>query len=121
MKKLISSRRGAAIELAIGVMFVMIALSIILVTNASLQNKEMKSDVADLEQKIELMEITDYIINNPEEVEYNSYDIACEIKVNSELGIITRTYIVSKDGEKVLSFVATKATDETEFTITSWN
>ena len=61
MKKLISSRRGAAIELAIGVMFVMIALSIILVTNASLQNKEMKSDVADLEQKIELMEIGEYV------------------------------------------------------------
>lgn len=63
MKKLITSRRGVAIELAIGVLLVMSALGIILVTNASLQNKEMKSDVSRFEQKIELYEITDYIID----------------------------------------------------------
>lgn len=119
MKKLIYSRRGVAIELAIGVMFVMMALGIILVTNASLQNRQMNSDLADYEEKIEIYEITDYIINNPEEDEYNSYDIAYEIKVNSELGIITRTYIVTKGGEQILSFVAEK--DGDEYKITSWN
>lgn len=71
MKKLIYSRRGVAIELAIGVMFVMMALGIILVTNASLQNKQMNSDLADYEEKIEMYKITDWIIDN-QGYDYNS-------------------------------------------------
>ena len=107
MKKLISSRRGAAIELAIGVMFVMIALSIILVTNASLQNKEMKSDVADLEQKIELMEITDKILADPDVTQYLDY------KISNNNG----TYTVTDNAENV---VLTFTVDENG-KIISWN
>ena len=107
MKKLISSRRGAAIELAIGVMFVMIALSIILVTNASLQNKEMKSEVADLEHKIELMEITDKILADPDVTQYLDY------KISNNNG----TYTVTDNAENV---VLTFTVDENG-KIISWN
>lgn len=114
MKKLISSRRGAAIELAIGVMFVMIALSIILVTNASLQNKEMKSDVSDLEQKIELMKITDWIIENKNTSDFankfNSEFVGYEINVGGYI------YTVIQGENTVLTIVF-----NSDGSIKSWN
>ena len=112
MKKLITSRRGVAIELAIGVMLVMAALGIILVTNASLQNKEMKSDVSRFEQKIELYEITDYILEkrNDSKGQYNdNYSIDID-DANSN------KYTVIKDGNIVLTIVFND-----DGSIKSWN
>lgn len=113
MKKLITSRRGVAIELAIGVLLVMSALGIILVTNASLQNKEMKSDVSRFEQKIELYEITDYIIENRNfEGQYPSND-------NYSIDIDdadSNKYTVTKDGNTVLTIVF-----KNDGSIESWN
>ena len=117
MKKLIYSRRGVAIELAIGVMFVMMALGIILVTNASLQNRQMNSDLADYEEKVEMYEITDWITNNPDLYNYQASFPDYEINKTGNDDI--RTYIVTKDGEQILSFVAEK--DGEKYKITSWN
>lgn len=117
MKKLIYSRRGVAIELAIGVMFVMMALGIILVTNASLQNRQMNSDLADYEEKIEMYEITDWIMNNPGLNNYKASFPDCEMNWTGNDD--TRTYIVTKGGEQILSFVAEK--DGDKYKITSWN
>lgn len=117
MKKLIYSRRGVAIELAIGVMFVMMALGIILVTNASLQNKQMNSDLADYEEKIEMYKITDWIMNNPDLDNHTASFPDCEM--NWTENDDTRTYIVTKGGEQILSFVAEK--DGDKYKITSWN
>ena len=121
MKKLITSRRGVAIELAIGVLLVMSALGIILVTNASLQNKEMKSDVSRFEQKIELYEITDEIIKNPDLNEFNGYIIAksereyTKIQGSEPISVKEITYTVTQGGNTVLTFTVEDGK------ITSWN
>ena len=47
-----SYKRGIAMEMAIGMMFVMVALSIILYTVSMLQIKNFKSDVAAFEEKV---------------------------------------------------------------------
>ncbi len=106
MKKLIYSRRGVAIELAIGVMFVMMALGIILVTNASLQNKQMNSDLADYEEKIEMYEITDYIIANPSATDYLGY------KISNNSGTYT---VTDTEGTTILTI------EVQDGKITSWN
>ena len=110
MKKLITSRRGVAIELAIGVMLVMAALGIILVTNASLQNKEMKSDVSRFEQKIELYEITDYVIENKDDLSKFESEF-----VGYKISKTDNTYTVTQDGNTVLTFTVENGI------ITSWN
>lgn len=123
MKKLLLSRRGAAIEMAIGVMLLMIAVSIVLLTLSTIKHDRKEDDVAQLENRIELMQITDYIIANPEETEYRGYSISFtdEIqKVNIDEGsTILRTYTVLKDGETVLSFEALK-TGDNPYEIISW-
>ena len=57
MKKLLLSRRGAAIELAMAVIFLMMALCIILVSVATLQKSQRQKDLNDLDNKIELWKI----------------------------------------------------------------
>ena len=114
MKKLIYSRRGVAIELAIGVMFVMMALGIILVTNASLQNKQMNSDLADYEEKIEMYEITDYVIkchNSSEELQQD-YFVGYSIE-NVNNG---KEYFVKQGDDTVLTIVF-----DDDGSIKSWN
>ncbi len=96
MKNLIKSRRGVAIELAIGAMFVMIALSIVLISISGIQNAHKKNDLENFEEKITLYEITDYIIENkPTEAEtYKDYNITLD----------GSNYIVkNSDGETVLT------------------
>ena len=113
MKKLIYSRRGVAIELAIGVMFVMMALGIILVTNASLQNRQMNSDLADYEEKVEMYEITDWIIEGttiPEE-----YTITPTTTSVDEVEYTI--YKVTKNDVEILTFTVRNS----DKTITSWN
>lgn len=109
MKKLIYSRRGVAIELAIGVMFVMMALGIILVTNASLQNKQMNSDLADYEEKIEMYKITDWIIEGTELPEGYKFTSV------SQDGYTI--YTVTKNDVEFLTFTVRNS----DKTITSWN
>ena len=115
MKKLITSRRGVAIELAIGVLLVMSALGIILVTNASLQNKEMKSDVSRFEQKIELYEITDYIISGSELP--TDYEHITTPVTENEIEYTVHT--VKKGDDIILTFKTMNV--EGKEVITSWN
>lgn len=56
-KELIKSRRGVAIELAIGVMFLLMAFTIILLTTAGLQNSSLIKDRDSFYEKVELDQI----------------------------------------------------------------
>lgn len=64
MKNLIKSRRGIAIEMAIGAMLIMMALSIVLISISGMQHKHAMDDRGDFVKKIEAYEITDYILKN---------------------------------------------------------
>ena len=118
MKKQLLSRRGAAIELAIGVMLLMIAVSIVLLSLATIKHDRKKDDIAQLESKFELYEITDYIIDNPEyKGEFNGYII--DYTEEFILEKTTRTYTVTKGEEQVLSLVTEKI-ETGKYKITSW-
>ncbi len=54
-------RRGIAIEMAVGMMLIMIALSIILLTVSRLQSGHRREDLADLNERIEIYRILDTI------------------------------------------------------------
>lgn len=69
MKRFLTSRRGAAIEMAIAMMFLIIALTIILLTNGMLQASHAKDDLNDFEEKIALYEVGEYVVKN-----YDSFD-----------------------------------------------
>lgn len=64
MKKMIKSRRGIAIELAVGVMFIFVALSIVLISISGMQAAHKNTDLNDFTKKRDLYEITDYIMDN---------------------------------------------------------
>lgn len=109
MKKLLLSRRGAAIELAMAVIFLMMALCIILVSVATLQKSQRQKDLNDLDNKIELMQITDSIINDPP-TENKDLGNGYFVTVEEDKYIVT-------EGEKV---VLTIVIDD-DGNITSWN
>ena len=113
MKNLIKSRRGIAIEMAIGAMFIMIALSIVLISISGMQTRHMKSDLNDFNEKIDLYEITDYIIDNPDSNNYNNiYSIT---KTDNEVDeTITYTVKDIENNDDVLTFTV-KGNE-----ITSW-
>ena len=71
MKKLIKSRRGVAIELAIGVMFLLMAFTIMLLSTAGLQNGHRVDDYEDFKEKIEINNIGEYVVANYN-TEYNT-------------------------------------------------
>ncbi len=64
LKKLIKSRRGVAIELAIGVMFLMMAFTIMLLSTAGLQNDHRVDDYQSFKEKIEIDNIGEYVVAN---------------------------------------------------------
>lgn len=108
MKKTLLSRRGAAIEMAIGVLYLMMGLSIILVSSAAIQNSQRRKDFAEFNNKVELMEITDYIIENPEATTYGE---DYSITYNEGNYTVTNT----KNNSVVLEFTVTDGK------ISSWN
>lgn len=69
MKKTLLSRRGVAIEMAIGVMLIMLAVSIILLSLVTIKVDRQNDDLADLNTKVTLDEIGEYVCENR-----NSYD-----------------------------------------------
>lgn len=54
-------RRGIAIEMAVGMMLIMIALSIILLTVSRLQSGHRREDLVDFNERIEIYRILDTI------------------------------------------------------------
>lgn len=105
MKKTLLSRRGAAIEMAVVVMFLMMGLSIILVSVSTIQISQRNKDVDALNEKVELMEITDYILANPNATSYDGYSIT------NNAG----NYSVTKNDKIVLEFTIEGGK------ISSWN
>lgn len=67
LKKLIKSRRGVAIELAIGVMFTMIAFTIMLLSTAGLQNSHRNQDYKEFNERIEINNIGEHVLGDAEE------------------------------------------------------
>ena len=78
-------RRGIAIELAIGMMFLVIALSIILLTVAMLQIKNQKSDLEDYEKKV---------------LEFAVEDMVAAEKESHTVEINKKTYTLSKSNNE---------------------
>ena len=124
MKNLIKSRRGIAIEMAVGAMLIMMALSIVLISISGMQNQHRKSDLEDFAEKIEVYEITDYILKNhmlnaPVETIGDSgvYTIDCNPSDDSNY-----TYTILKDNNVILTLEINTVIDgnTTKNTITSW-
>ena len=129
MKNLIKSRRGIAIEMAIGAMLIMMALSIVLISISGMQHKHAQDDRGDFVKKIEAYEITDYILKNHtagERVEAidgsDEYTVVCEKLDNGNYA-----YTISKTGSVILTLeinTVTTVTDDnvtiTKNTIISW-
>ncbi len=63
MKKLIKSRKGVAIELAVGVMFLMIAFTIMLMSAAGLQNSLRVQDYQSFNEMIEVNDVGEFVIS----------------------------------------------------------
>lgn len=61
LKKLIKSRRGVAIELAIGVMFLLMAFTIMLLSTAGLQNRHRNDDYNSFKERIEINNVGEYV------------------------------------------------------------
>ena len=104
MKNLIKSRRGIAIEIAIGAMFVMIALSIVLVSISGMQTSHMKQDIADLDEKIEKYELMDQIEKDVADGLFTESAEPFTIGAYSISIDETNVYTVTKDGEHILTF-----------------
>ena len=124
MKNLIKSRRGIAIELAIGAMLIMMALSIVLVSISGMQNRHKESDLEAFANKVEVYEITDYILKNHtagERVEAiddsDEYTVVCEELENGNYA-----YTISKTDSVILTLEIKTVTDDnvTTNTIISW-
>jgi len=99
-------RRGIAIEMAVGMMLIMIALSIILLTVSRLQSGHRREDLADLNERIEIYRILDTIDEDGiDAVKDNGYTV-------TQSG---NTYEI-KNGEKTV--VTVEITDGN--TIASW-
>lgn len=123
MKNLIKSQRGIAIEMAVIAMFLMIALSIVLISISNSQIRYMKNDVEDFNEKVEVYEITDHILKNhkPDETITEYSDSNCVIVGEKIEGTTTNEYeyTVTKNGNMVLTL--TIETDSSNKNIiTSW-
>lgn len=139
MKNLIKSRRGIAIELAIGAMLIMMALSIVLVSISGMQNRHKESDLEAFVNKIEVYEIMDSIENdlkqnvNPfSEIETDAkvvvinqkeYTVSLAQSTTNE-NITENIYTISKGERIILTLEIKTVTDDdanvTTNTITSW-
>lgn len=122
MKNLIKSRRGIAIEIAIGAMFVMIALSIVLVSISGMQTRHMKSDLNDFHEKVECYHILDYFADNHPiatgNVTINSVEYKVEKKeTNDEItnDVYVEYVVTDKIEDEVVITIFTK-----NGKITSW-
>lgn len=122
MKNLIKSRRGIAIEMAIGAMFIMIALSIILISISGMQTRHMKNDLNDFNEKVECYQILDYFTNNSiasgnVTINHVEYNIAKNEIENETTGDTIIEYVVTdiKSNNAVLTIIT-----DISGKITSW-
>ena len=83
LKKLIKSRRGVAIELAIGVMFLLMAFTIMLLSTAGLQNRHRNDDYNSFKERIEINNVGEYVVANPTQTNIVVNGIDYTVKINS--------------------------------------
>ena len=132
MKNLIKSRRGIAIEMAIGAMLIMMALSIVLISISGMQHKHAKDDRGDFVKKIEAYEITDYILKNHKaDIPVDAININDAIDGSDEYTVVCEkldngnyAYTISKTDSVILTLEINTVTDDnanvTTNTIISW-
>ena len=99
MKKTLLSRRGVAIEMAIGVMLIMLAVSIILLSLATIKVDRQNDDLADLNTRVTLDEIGEYVCENR-----NSYDegILTPIEIDGEETVYSATKTIDTENNITL-------------------
>lgn len=122
MKKTLLSRRGAAIELAMIVLALLMVVSIVLLTMASIQYNNLKSDISGFESKIELYEIGEYVCEHRadfgEQAEAITFDgkatdFSATKTVDDDTGNIT--LLITENEQTVLTIVL-----KDDGTIISW-
>ena len=96
MRNILSSKRGIAIELAIFVIILTAALSIIILTTAIHESQASKQARAELAESVALAEIGELALKNFGNYENNDYTVS--YAGTKEDGKIT----VEKDGKTVL-------------------
>ena len=112
MKNLIKSRRGIAIEMAVGAMFIMIALSIVLISVSNMQIDHRDNDLDEFNEKIELYEITDKILSG---TVTNGTEIQTSSGSKFTINIVENKYdVIDIEGKVVLTLTVSDGK------ITSW-
>ena len=121
MKNLIKSRRVIAIEIAIGAMFVMIALSIVLLSISGMQSAQGNRDAAEFQEKIDMYELTDKVlagkitfVDGSDSTEYISED-GNEYIISFTTETENKTYVIKKqlnDEENTETVVLTFTVDK---------
>lgn len=120
MKNLIKSRRGIAIEIAIGAMFVMIALSIVLLSISGMQSAQGNRDAAEFQEKIDMYELTDKVLSGTEYDNGGTFK-DYTVSVNQSEGSNELIYTVTKtNSESEPTVVLTFTVDTDTKQITSW-
>ena len=130
MKNLIKSRRGIAIEMAIGAMLIMMALSIVLISISGMQIAHRDNDLKDFDNKVEVYRVLDGIekkLNTDEDpFAISKADESIVVTINEKEYTVNwvenNTYKISKDGNIILTLEIKTVTDGniTTNTITSW-
>lgn len=98
LKKLIKSRRGVAIELAIGVMFLLMAFTIMLLSTAGLQNRHRNDDYNSFKERIEINNVGEYVVEH--KVDYSVSTDAYEIVGNAEENVPDGYYVLHNENNK---------------------
>ena len=119
MKKTLLSRRGVAIEMAIGVMLIMLAVSIILLSLATIKVDRQNDDLADLNTKVTLDEIGEYVCEEvckktdtfneePQIIKYNGEETVYSATktIDTENNI---TLVITEDDAVALTIVLTES------------
>lgn len=108
--------------MAIGMMFLVMALTIILLTNSLLQVSHAEDDLKDFEEKIALYEVGEYVLKNKlEYISSSNKDMPIEIDgVNTGYMVVALPSVnkfVIKDGDDIVLTIEI----DTDGKITSWN
>ncbi len=115
IKTLLKSRRGVAIELAVGVMFLMMAFTIMLLSTAGLQTKSRDKDYADFKNYMEVGSIGEYVASN-----YTAYQGKTDeqIIIGEGENAVTTDYSVSGTSDASNIKLTITKTGETEPVLT---
>lgn len=120
MKKTLLSRRGVAIEMAVGVMLIMLAVSIILLSLATIKVDRQNDDLADLNTKVTLDEIGEYVCEEvckktdtfneePQIIKYNGEETVYSATKTIDTETKNITLVITEDDAVALTIVLTES------------